>query len=165
MEVERCRAAQGGESGVPHFPGRAGRRRVPDMIWVHAIACMWPSCVGNTPRKQGNAVKQSIEVFTRLGVSIATHKKQQRKTECPARFLGIVIDSAAGILLPLKENLHRLQRVIREWGEQTLMHNLLSIISQLQACKLRGETQKNTPQEDDHAFDDNQGVAPPNQAQ
>ena len=81
------------------------------------------------------ALKRALEICTRLGVPIASHK-----TEGPATvivFLGIEMDTEARVLRLPKDKLARLQREIRQWrGKRACTkRDLLSLIGQLQhAC-------------------------------
>ena len=76
-----------------------------------------------------------LDLFARLGVPVA-----KEKTEGPATsiiYLGIEVDSVAGVLRLPREKLQRLQREIVRWeGKKTCTkRELLSLIGQLQhAC-------------------------------
>ena len=88
----------------------------------------------NTPECQ-LALARTLATCDRLGVPIAKHKTEG--PACQLTFLGIELDTQAGVVRLPPEKLMRLQREIRGWSERKAgsKRELLSLIGQLQhAC-------------------------------
>ena len=90
-----------------------------------------------SPRSQEcrQGLETTVNLCARLGIPIAGHKMEG--PTCKLTFLGIELDSEAGILRLPAEKLQRLQREIRWWTGRSscTKRDLLSLIGQLQhAC-------------------------------